>query len=269
MNDEIRVTPSTMYFDNNKSITMTQLETNNFKLVFEPLQNKRAGIPIRLLRILKEELCNYTITNKPTKHVFVNTYDPTVSDDKICFSIGQEAHLVKNGLVGINSKQCYKYILFDNEIPYACDDILEYSIPSLLSQNPRLPIFKFLHNATKPHTEIRDKIKYSECCFEGLISSSIKKNRYRKNFTDRSVSGILKQYTENNELDLHALEYLSYLTEKEIDIKELGDFLTDFLTKYPDVLEKHNQNKNGKLTEATKTNLRRLIRIYDFLRFYK
>ena len=59
-------------------------------------------------------------------------------------------------------------------------------------------------------------------------------------------------------LDRRAIEWLAYLKEDEIDLNQLENFLKDYLKKHPDVL-----NSNSA------TNFRRLIRIYDWLKYGK
>lgn len=245
---------------NGQNLYMTQLETDNFKLVFEALQGKRSGLPLRVLRFLKEQFYNYTVTNTPSKHIYVNEYDPSVPDDQICFSIGRNSQLVKNGLKGLSAEQCYKAIVFDNYIPYSADDILEYAIPDLLTQYQRLPLFKFCKMASFPHPEILEKIKVNT--FDDLISNSLKKYRLSKSFQDRSVNGIIKEYTIGNKFDTRALEYIACLCEDEIDIEQLQLFLHKFLTENPEILSKTFTN------QTIKTNLRRLIRILDFLKYH-
>lgn len=260
INDHIDISYQTMVFDKQKSIVMTQLETNNFKLIFEALKEKRAGLPVRILRLLKNEFYNYTITHSPTKHVYVSAYDENIPDDQICFSIGQDSNIALKGLVGITVDQFYKSILFDDVIPFSPDQILKSAVPQLLRQNPKLPLFKYLSQAQEPHLDVSKKVKI--CTFDSLLSTSIKKYRERKYFPDRSVNGIVKQYTNNSVMDNRALEYLSYLKENEINITELEIFLKNFLIENPNVFSASN------FSQSVKTNLRRLIRIYDFLKYY-
>lgn len=259
INDDIKIGTYSKEI-NGQTIFMTQLETNNFKLIFEPLSEKQAGIPVRILRTLKEQFYNYTITNIPSKHIYVNEYDPNIPDDQICFSIGQNSQLVKRGLVGMSLEQCYKAIVFDNIIPFSADDILTFAMPNLLSQTSKLPVFKFLHSATQPHNDIREKITYSN--FDDLINTSFKRYRERKTFNNRSVNGIIQEYTNDGILDSRALEYIAYLTEDEINVDELGEFLRKYLTNNPEALSRDFSN------QRIKTNLRRLIRIYDFLKYH-
>ena len=245
---------------NGQDIFMTQLETNNFKLIYEPLAEKQAAMPVKLLRFFKDQFYNFTLTNEPSKHIFVNAFDPNVPLDQLCCSIGQNSQLVKRGLVGMSLEQCYKAIVFDNIIPFSADDILTFAIPNLLSQTSKLPLFKFLKSATQPHHDILQKISCTK--FDDLISTSFKKSREKKSFKDRSVNGIIQEYTNDGILDPRALEYIAYLYENEINVDELGTFLANYLTAFPETLSKESTNSQ------IKTNLRRLIRIYDFLKYH-
>ena len=242
---------------NGQNIFMTQLETDNFKLIFEPLTEKQSGLPVRTLRFLKEQFYNYTITNVPTKHIYVNEYDPNISDDQICFSIGQNSQLVKRGLVGITTNQYYMSILQDDLLPFNAELILDEAVPVLIRQSGgTLPLFKYLSKSHNQHDELRSRINITK--FDDIISKSIKKNREKKCFPDRSVNGIIRHCTIDGVLDRRAIEWLSYLKEDEIDLNQLENFLKDYSKKYPDVL-----NSNSA------TNFRRLIRIYDWLKYGK
>ena len=105
-----------------------------------------------------------------------------------------------------------------------------------------------------------EKIKVNT--FDDLISNSLKKYRLSKSFQDRSVNGIIKEYTIGNKFDTRALEYIACLCEDEIDIEQLQLFLHKFLTENPEILSKTVTN------QTIKTNLRRLIRILDFLKYH-
>ena len=261
INDHIDISYQTMVFDKQKSIVMTQLETNNFKLIFEALKEKRAGLPVRILRLLKDEFYNYTITHSPTKHVYVSAYDPNISDDQICFSIGQDSHTVIKGLVGITAEQWYKDVLLGNILPFSADDILTHAFQKLVKSNNTLPIFKYLSQAQIPHTDILEKNKVNN--FDDLISSYYKKHRNNSHITDRTVNGIRNANTVNNIIDPKAVYYLQFLSEDEILVNDLEKFLKDYIQQTPDILSENFKESNQK------SMFKRLIRIYDWLKYHK
>lgn len=258
-NDTLKISDHTMDFGG-KIIPMTKIETNNFQLIFEVLKEKRAGLPVKTLRFLKEQFYNYTISNIPSKHVVVNPYDPEIPEENIGFFIGQNCNEVLNGLVGIKTDQWYKNILFENTLPYSADALLKYAFPVLFKQNNSLPVFKYLFQADEDHSNVLEQIGIKN--FDDLISSSFKKNREIKIFPDRSVRGLIKQYSLRDDFDKNLLMYLAYLKEDEIIVEDLEDFLKKYFALHPDILSKE-------FDQSIKTNIRRLIRIYDWLKYHK
>ena len=57
----------------------------------------------------------------------------------------------------------------------------------------------------------------------------------------------------------NALLHMAYLEEKQIDVNELEEVLKEIFANRPDILEA------GETSE--KTNVRRMIRIYDYLAY--
>lgn len=134
------------------------------------------------------------------------------------------------------------------------DDLLRYALPKLLRQNSgKLPIYKYLSKAIQSYPEY-DNMK--EQTFEDMISNSIRKNR--KCLGDyTSVKQIWNQ--EKNSLE-RATRLISHLKEEQINIDELYSVLLEIFEENINVLQ---DDKNAK------AHIRRLIRIYDYLRYSK
>lgn len=249
---------------NGQDIFMTQLETNNFKLIYEPLTEKQAAMPVKLLRFFKDQFYNFTLTNQPSKHIFVNAFDPNVPLDQLCCSIGQNSKFSRHGLNGIEAEQWYKEILFDNTIPYSYDDILSDRFEKIFGQCNALPIFKFISKSINNHDDIiaKNGVHY----FDDLFSKSIREHRNNGNILDRSVKGIIANNTINGKLEKKALNHLALLTEEEINIYDLGEFLRNYINENPECLSDKITDKE---LNNIKTNIKRLIRVYDWLKYHK
>ncbi len=113
---------------------------------------------------------------------------------------------------------------------------------------------KYLSESSKKYEEL-EKIAL-ENDFENIISKSIKNSRHRVKYN--SVSEIWK---ENNNNWAHALDKIAHLEEEKINIHELEQILVEIFKKDNNILE----SENGSL----KSNLRRAIRIYDYLKYGK
>jgi hypothetical protein len=123
-----------------------------------------------------------------------------------------------------------------------------------LKQNGNsFPVNKFISKSTKEiPSYVYDAVKNN---FDDFISHTIRKNRDKKCILHRSVNGIINDYSEDKSLEL-----ISYLREVEIIVADLEVFLNRYIAKYPNILDGlYCQNK---------TNFRRLIRIYDWLKYY-
>jgi hypothetical protein len=57
-----------------------------------------------------------------------------------------------------------------------------------------------------------------------------------------------------------SLEMIAMLHQKDINVENLGDFLREFYKNNPDIFKVGNGN--------IKTNYRRLIKIYDWLKYH-
>ena len=233
-------------------IPATKIETNNFGLIYEALSHKKAGYPVRLLRLFQEELYRYSLTENCSKHCVVSPYDPHISEDAIVFSVGvDDSHLVQ-GLIGITAEQWYKSIIFDNELNYTPDELLTHAYPTLISRNNRLPIYKYLNTVNKSYPEVKTITE-----FDDLISKTTKRHRETFYIPDRSVAGVIRQFSA----DFFAtLKYLSYLKEDEIDVAALERFIKESLVAHPDCL------RTG---QKSATDMKRLIRMFDWLQYGK
>lgn len=244
---------------NGTPIPMTLLETDNFALIYEGLKAKKTGLPVKTLRFLKEQFYNYTLTNTPTKHIVVNAFDPNIKDTEIGFFIGRNSQDVLNGLVGIKAEQWYKDIVIDGTLPFSADEILEKAFPVLFRQNNKLPVFKYLSKAENEYSEIIDKTAVK--CFDDLLNTSIKK--WRQGFESHSVEDVLRNFTTSKGLDSRVFSRLAFLQESEIDLNELEKFLVNIFTEKPDIL------LESELSGTSKSDLKRLIRIYDWMKYHQ
>ena len=88
------------------------------------------------------------------------------------------------------------------------------------------------------------------------MSNTIKRERDRHDF--KSIEDIKKM---NYPLDKELL-YISYIKEDFVNVEELGKYLRSKFESDNNILEKALMDGKAK---SIRTNLRRLIRIYDYL----
>lgn len=143
-----------------------------------------------------------------------------------------------------------------NDIDFSANDLLEYAFPKLLRQNSgRLPVNKYLTLATKDFPECVKLAERQD--FDTIISKTIKNNRkYLGQYT--SVLQIWKQ--EKDSLQ-KATQMISYLKEEQLDVNELEWVLKEIFENDVNILQN--------TTSSIRTNIRRLIMIYDYLKWGK
>lgn len=193
------------------------------------------------------------MTNQPTNNIKVATLDDDrVSNDELVLSIGTVDFtnvIGINGLKGITTAQWYKNIVL-NDLEFD-NDILLSVASNLARQNSGILPVNSLALTEEQKMQLK-KLYVRE--FDSLISNTICKER-RKHTEIQSINDVL-------DLKLDSIEkeclFMAYLNENQIDFYLLENYLKDILKKHPDILEK--------APSATKTNLRRLIRIYDYLK---
>ena len=248
-------TPYTIMIDD-KPLTMRKIAISDFMLLYNALEGKKAKLPVRILRRFKQELYEYTITNSPTDNIRVASIeDDRVADDELVLSIGRASEFGLKGLSGLESNELYRDVVI-GDLLYSADELLQYALPKLLQQNSgKLPVNKYLRNATKEFPEYQKLVKDQD--FDSLISNTIKNNR-------KALGAYIsvRQIWENESNNLEkATRLIAYLSEEQIDIVELENLLVGLFEEDVNVLQNVSQSE--------RTNIKRLIRIYDYLKWGK
>lgn len=251
---EYEISEYTMKMED-KFLEMTKIKMNDFSILYDELSKKKNKIPAKILRYYKDELYNFVISNEPNNTIKVgNIEDERIKDEELVMAIGKVKEVAFDGLRGFSANEWYRDIVM-NDKRFKTDDILEMIALKLQRENSnRLPLNKYLSESSKKYEEL-EKIAL-ENDFENIISKSIKNSRHRVKYN--SVSEIWK---ENNNNWAHALDKIAHLEEEKINIHELEQILVEIFKKDNNILE----SENGSL----KSNLRRAIRIYDYLKYGK
>ena len=249
------VTPYTVMVDD-KPLIMKKISLSDFMLLYNALSTKKTKLPVRILRRFKQELYEYTITAKPTGNLRVASIDDArLSDEEFVLAIGKASAFGLKGLSGLESNEWYRNIVLD-DLKYTADELLEYAFPKLLRQNSyKLPANKYLAEATQEFPQYIDQIKKQN--FDSIISKTFKDNRQALGHYS-SVVEIWGNECDNLE---RATRLIAYLPEDQIDLSELESVLKGLFNKDRNIL----QNSDT----TTRTNIRRLIRIYDYLKWGK
>ncbi len=238
-----------------KFLEMTKIKMSDFSILYDELYKKKNKIPAKILRYYKDELYNFVITNEPTNTIKVgNIEDERIKDEELVMAIGKVKEVAFEGLRGFSANEWYRDIIM-NDKRFKSDDILEQIGLKLQRENSnRLPLNKYLSQTNKKYVEL-EKIAL-ENNFDNIISKSIKNSRHRMKYN--SIEEIWREHNNNWE---HALNQIAHLEEDKINIEDLEKILIEIFKKDNDILESNNN--------SLKSNLRRAIRIYDYLKYGK
>lgn len=255
------LSPHTFSFGEGKMLAMTKIELGNFGLLYDALLGKKATLPVKLLRLFKQEFYDFTITNIPTARLKVaELNDARIADDDIVVAVGTINDFAEKGYTGITANDWYRNIIL-NDLPLSADKLLEYVYPNLKRGNPNLPVYKYLANSTQNFSQVEEDAK--DKTYESFIPYSVRKQGKSYNFANRSIQGVIDE--KPSDRDRNYLIKVVYLSEDEIDVAELEQLLLGIIKERPTILDP----ADNYFSPSEKTNLRRLIRVYDFLKYKK
>lgn len=258
--DGYEISDAMFPLQNKAFLQMKRIKLSDYSLLYNALRDKKATVPVRILRRFREDLYEFTITNEPTSELRVAYIDDDrVSDDDLILAIGKKSIYGIEGLKGISVDEWYRNLML-NELPYSADELLDIALPKLYkATDSRVPYFKYLSKANKPHPNLEEQ--RSRQTFDQLIPKNFRTHRnILKNY--HSVSQIW--HIENRKLE-RATRLIAHLTEEQISKDELETVLFEIFDVYPQIFLQEYDNINTN----TKSNIRRLIRIYDYLKWGK
>lgn len=242
---------------NGKPLAMRRIVLSDFMPLYTAMEGVKSKLPVRILRRFKQDLYNFTITNTPTANLRVASIDDVrLADEDLVLAIGKANELGLRGLSGIDHDEWYRNIVTE-ELDFTADDLLEHAFKKLLSQNSgKLPVHKYLSEAKHSFPEAA-AIAEKYGTLNSIISNSIRNNRHR-----------LGKYTSVKEIwqgERHniakAMELIAHLEEHQINLDELETVLKMVFEEDINILR--NIGQTGR------TNIRRVIMIYDCLRWKK
>lgn len=248
------VSSLSMVFDN-KTIEMTKITLSDFGLLYEALSKKKAAFPVKVLRRFKDDLYNFVLTSEPKATMRVAPLDDErIDEDTLAITIG----LASTGYYGlaraVNSEQWYRNIIL-HDLQYSADDLLEYVYLELAKQNSwRLPVWYYLGQTKQDYPEV---VNRAPKAYSDIVSAdSIDRNRSAIKF--RTMKEVWEQEKHNLS---KAVRLLGFLPFDKVDTDDLEQILKEIFGSYPNYID---------MAEGMdKSNIRKLVRIYDFLKYKK
>ena len=244
-----------------RSIKMTKITLNDFLPFYSELLAQKYQYNPKLLRQLKRDIYKLVTTNVPCERFQIQD----IEDDAALEKVGVLAGV---GVIAVPGGAERGHRIPDAEELF-CDVVInngDFDLKSLVegalvklqkSHSHSLPIHKYAKayqeefNASPPAELLKD----CRSSLEGLLSDSLKKQRISNPI--ESIEELERQASSNEKW----LELFPRVRDLEASLPQLEQFLQDYLNNCPDTI------RDGK--QGDKTNLKRVIRIYDWLKYGK
>ena len=236
-----------------KVIEMTKITLSDFGLLYDALSAKRAALPVKILRIFKDELYTFALTREPGPTMQVAPLDDKrIDENAIALMIG----MPKTGLYGlgraVDPNHWYRNVVL-HDSPYPIDEMLKIAYPTLLKSNSAsLPIWYYISHATIVSDLANEKapMHYSDIITDKCI------DRNKSAVHGRTAIQIWNEEKRNLP---KALRLISSLPENKAPLDQVEYILKEIFENNPDILEA--------LDGPNRSPLRKLIRAYDFLKY--
>lgn len=245
-------------FGASKRIGMTRICTNDFGLIYKGIADSHDRYAPRLLRDLKKQIYEFVVDADDKQKINVSSLsglDRLPEDAEIIIGIGSPSSKdVRYGHV-VTAEQLYRDVILDDDYLIPKYVVEEYLPDLLRSNNGGLPMYKYLalYDGEVSDPRMLRHLKEKESVDSFLHTQQRGwKERYRKANSNLSVQSILE--TMGSTKEDKAYEKLLFLNADEIDLEQLRSYLEDLLRADRNILSNNSE-------------LRRLIRIYDFLKY--
>lgn len=223
---EARIGTHTMQFEE-RVIPVTNIYTDDYSPIYRAISQVEKKIPVRLLRMYKQQFYEIVNDNQPSKRMHVVDVEKLNNDSEIQFVVGltvaSEA-ASKVGYTGIKAIDLFNDLL-SNKKTFRGDLILSDTIPFLRVNTTYIPIFKYLKDAGI--LNLKDyqssKIDFSKNLplnGASFYQNSSTSNQFLKNARNLSMKEII------NKFDFKvAASYLPFVSLKNFDKNQLENFL--------------------------------------------
>lgn len=253
------ISDSIITFNKNKQIVMTKIELNDFSIIYNAILKTHSKYSVSILRRLKESIYNLVLTSEPTETLKVVNWDleddTSIENLEFAIAIGPTT-FSKFGYKGLTAEDLFFDIVFDNRGFDANYVVSESLLPLFASNSNSLPFYKYI---SKSNCEINPKIqKCIKNSWKEFLTKSIIKDKIK--FHDVVIGKSINDLI--NEFGLKKGLYMILLMDFDnIELDELHDFLVYF--------SKENRNLFSYDDTVLKSNFRKLVMIYDWLKYYE
>lgn len=251
-NEEIST--HSIVFDDKKHIEMTKIKLHDFKVLYNAMLQNKAKYSAPILRNLKQDIYDLVLTNEPTTKMKVVGLedDDNLENIECVLGVGVLSEFGNKGYMGLTAEDIFLDVIFDDR-KFDPNLVVAQSLPILLAHNSNsIPIYKYI---SASNCRIPEKVeKEAKDSFDKLLSRTLISKRKKIDLENKTIHDIIEEFGDEK-----ALEYIAMMNPEKINIKELNKFLKYFYEKEKDIFKSGNS--------TIKTDFRRLIKIYDWLKY--
>ena len=246
-----------------KYLPMTCVTLDSFDALYEALANVHSKYSPKILQQLKQDIYELVLSQAPTAQLRVVGLENCGQDERIeaVVGVGVLGQLGTVGYSALNAYDIYEDLVLDNlkdkYKSFKYEDVVRLAFPALLQRkDAHLPFFKYISqmNPADIPEEIQAKIPAT---YDELIPPSVIASRENAILPYPSVRGIIEHAIEPKK----QLYRISFLRENEISLEELETFLKGIFQNPSEVWKTYDGSYGN--------HLRRLIRIYDWIKYKK
>lgn len=263
-------------FENNSSLTIgkitvpiTRVKTNDYEKVYNALSQNKRKFSMKMMRQMKSQIYELVKTNDPEEkiHVVDGEYDNTqdiefiigvgvksaVEEMQSNLEISATKDLSEHGYGGILDVELFNELLSD--VPkYDYNSIVTISLPQILRSNQYVPLYRYVMESSVEAKLLDQKIvKKMKMCYSDFLTETQEK-KFKNlpwDWQFKNINDVLKGFPDIK----IALEQIPLLGKENLDCEELKEFL----------VKNSNFVKEKQTPEGT--GIRRLFRIYDWLKY--
>lgn len=259
--EPVVATHSIQFEGSSRALELTKIRLNGFLPLYRVLQSKKYQYNPRLLRQLKRDIYHLAAKNEKADGFHITDMEDDVELGKVETLVGigvipADAPMPNGQGHNIpESGELFMDVVLKNA-DFDVKSLVESALATLLKHNGgSLPICRYLGIYEAKHGQVPACLSASKPKkLRELLSNTLIANKRKR--PDLTVEGLIQDPALPDEKKLFDLALANDLTTS---IPQLEAFLTAYLVKNPNVF---HENKS-----ALKTNLRRMIRIYDFLKY--
>ncbi len=258
--DKCETSSYTLSFADGRYIDMLRITTNKFTSLYDDIASCNSKYSPRILRRLKEDVYELVKTNDPNSKLHVVDFNDETNMEnlEVVIGVGVYKNVGIEGYSGLKPEDLYKDVIYDDK-EYNPEWVVLRTLPELIRHfSGSIPMYKYISQCPQKLPEVVSEKKKNS--FDEFLSATIINHRARNSLSFHSIPELLLKYDIKNKDDLKKfVSDVVLLKENEITLPELEKAIKNIFEFHKDILNSKHQN--------LKTNFKRLIKIYDWLKY--